>query len=231
MEFCGPSNVRSYVPRERRAPDDLVACDSPTKKRMPRLLSLLLCLTAVNLGFAFFVITYEHHHLHKENHALENLQAMLLAVGTVVYLIPRIGIPLLPPLSIAMSLLCFSFLLRELDVERLDVPVFLHWIGSGIGKRILLAVLWLAMLQRIYRASCDGNIDWQPLIFSRLSLCVAAVLGLLILGYGMDREVFPLAHTRLYEEMAETNAYFLLIGACFLEQTPRATARMSRQGL
>jgi len=129
-------------------------------------IAISILLVAVNVIFAYDVILFEHHHVHGENALLENLQACFLALGTLLFLLPTQTNAANSFLNKAFSLLCLSFLLRELDLERFGVPPIIAQLGSGNGRKLLLAVLWVL-----------------------LSVTVP----------------------RLYEELAETNAYFLML--------------------
>ena len=53
----------------------------------------------------------------------------------------------------------------------------------------------------------------------------SALMGFLIFGYMMDAEMFFLKHSRLYEELAETNAYLLLVASRFMNQVSLGFAR------
>jgi hypothetical protein len=84
--------------------------------------------------------------IYAEHGLLEKIQAILLAISCIVFLMP-IALEKKPEKLILLfcSLLCFSFLLRELDVKNLDIHSTLKLIGSGIGRKIILAVAFTAL--------------------------------------------------------------------------------------
>ena len=112
--------------------------------------SSLLTLGVLNLTLVYFLIFYGNQGLYGENGLLENIQAILLALGTFLFLAPP-QYNAYSSLRYALALLCFSFLLRELDVEQMDIPVILQALGSGRGKRVLLLLLWGVVCWRAYQ--------------------------------------------------------------------------------
>ena len=144
---------------------------------------------------------------------IENIQAILLALGIFVFLFPHQH-NAYSSLQYALALLCFSFLLRELDVEKLDIPVILQTLGSGPGKRVLLLLLWGVVCWRVYHHELRVvKFTWKPILQSRQLSCLFGVLGFLAISYVMDKELVPFTYSRLYEELAETNAYLLLVAS------------------
>lgn len=175
------------------------------------------CLASLLISslFSAFVIHYEYHHLHEEDGLLERLQAIVLLATTLLFLwLPR------PTLAAAASqlglaLLSFSFVLREVDVERLPLPDLLRTLGSGDGKRYLLGLLWgglAAWLLHQQRRSI--GLVRQLLRVPYLHLLVTALLFLLV-SFVMDKKLLDFTYHQLLEEVAECNAYFLLLLAGF----------------
>jgi hypothetical protein len=120
--------------------------------------------------------------------------------------------------SFGFSLLSLTFLLRELDVEKLDIPSFLIMLGSGTGRNLLLGSLWIILLILTFKyKSVEKNkivsflfsIPGQVLMFSAL---------MLVLGAMMDKNIFSLQNltTRFYEELLELLAYIYLFVAAIL---------------
>jgi len=117
--------------------------------------------------------------------------------------------------SFGFSLLSLTFLLRELDVEKLDIPSFLIMLGSGTGRNLLLGSLWIILLIWTFKyKSVEKNkivsflfsIPGQMLMFSSL---------MLVLGAMMDKNIFSLQNstTRFYEELLELLGYAYLFFA------------------
>lgn len=196
------------------------ASQSSTKQlHIFKLLFLLGLLTA---SFISVIIWYELHHLHDENSLLENLQVVILLAGLLPYLAFRTVTPDVAVFNQAFALLCFSFLLREVDVEHLDVPVLVKTLGSGTGKVMLLALLWGGFLSvvirkghitnSVVRAFLDSD-EFKILLLAVLLLAVSAI---------MDRQIFAVQFSRLYEEMAEVNAYLLMLLGSLMRSLPSA---------
>ena len=75
--------------------------------------------------------------IYAENGLLENIQVITIAI---VYQKRTDKLILL-----FFSFLCLSFALREVDVEDLSIPSVLKYIGSGIGRNVLLAAGFVTM--------------------------------------------------------------------------------------
>jgi len=103
--------------------------------------------TAFSLWSAHSVLILDNTSIYAENGLLEILQAILLAIGCIVFLVPAALHKRSERLILLFcSLLCYSFVVRELDVERLNVPDAVKFIGSGIGRNTSLALAFGAML-------------------------------------------------------------------------------------
>lgn len=176
-----------------------------------QLIALVVLLGTVNAFFAYDVILYEHHHIHGENALLENLQALFLGFATALFLLPSTCNAANAFLNKAFALLCFSFLLRELDLERLGLPAVIAQLGSGTGRKLLLAFLWGWLMHNYVRSVQNKPGFLRQLLSSWKFALMLLVLALLAVSAMMDKELLAVAQPRLYEEMAETNAYFLML--------------------
>lgn len=187
-----------------------------------QLAAITIFLAAVNALFAYDVFIYEQHHVHGENALLENLQAFFLGSGTLLFLVPNNTNAANAFLNKAFSLLCFSFLLRELDLERLGLPAVIAQLGSGTGRKVLLVLLWGLLLHNYSRNVNDKPGFMRLMLFSYKFKLMLVVLALLAVSAVMDKELLPVAQPRLYEELAETNAYFLMLALGLLRLSRRA---------
>jgi hypothetical protein len=150
----------------------------------------------------------------KENGPLENAQVGILCVGGIIFLLHAgrserafRGVFLMG------FLLCLSFILREVDLDRLAVPQWVALVGSGVGRNILVTSGWLAIGVLSFKSRDTIIRQFKPLILSYVGLLVVISGGFLLLGALIEEmEIDP-----LYEEMAETIGYiFLLVGAVAL---------------
>lgn len=169
-------------------------------------------LIVTDLFFYYQVEIIKNLSVFKENQLLENLQGILLFIAGLTYAqaILHVQKPyrLLP---MGGALLCLSFLLRELDVEKFDLPQWIILLGSGYGRNIMLVSLWLLVVGLLVK----NYKHWLPvaldLLFSRTG--IFAILGglLLILGSLFDDEVFDVKMYQFYEELSEMNGYYFIL--------------------
>ena len=170
-----------------------------------------LPLLLLNIAFLSLVISLDLHYLYRENALLENLQALFLILSTITYLWlssycsgqVRLG-------WIAVSLLCFSFITREVDLELLPLFESIGFLFHGAGRTILLLTLWAIFARMVFTQGgfkgCIASIFHskyiQYLVLSFLFLVAGAIF---------DREFFVLDYGKLFEELVETNAYLFLL--------------------
>lgn len=184
------------------------------------LIKLLVPLSLITTAFICGIIKYELHYLHAENGLLENLQAAILMAGILPCLVFRTATPGIMAFNQAFALLCFSFLLRELDVEYLDVPLLIKMLGSGVGKVVLLILLWAGFAVVVLRKGyITAQVVHDFLESNEFKVLLLAVL-LLAVSAVMDREVFSLQFSRLYEETAEIDAYLLMVLSSVMRWLP-----------
>lgn len=174
-------------------------------------------LLAVNMLFAWFVIGFDQHHLHGENALLENIQGLFLAVSAIVYFRLaryRSGDSALAYLG--ASLLCLSFFTREIDLELLPVLERAGLLLHGTGRTILLLALWSFYAGMVVKhGGFKSHI--QRLRGGKYLHNFTVCFLLLVVGAVFDRGPFLLDYSRLFEELAETNAYLILAFPSFYE--------------
>lgn len=171
----------------------------------------LLGLLLLNLLSAWFVIAYELHHWHDEDHVFESLQALLLGAGVLLgsLLLRHSGREFL--VWAALALLAFSLLLREIDLDQMPVPALLQALGHGKGRAVLLLPLWLGLGVGFWRLG-SGRWGWlREVLRSPLFRCQLLALALLLGSALIDRKLLPLEHPRLVEELLEIDAYLFMI--------------------
>ncbi|GAB5498647.1 MAG: hypothetical protein PsegKO_09580 [Pseudohongiellaceae bacterium] len=166
----------------------------------------------VNSLFVYLVMAMGLDWVHSENALLENLQASLLAVSSIFYLwlAGKTGSPE-KFLHLTLALLSFSFISRELDLERLPVPLFVQLVGSGFGRNLLLTLLWTWLLVILLKKVADKRQFIADYLLTPNCLLLAFALSLLIFSALIDRQLVPLEEARLFEELAETNAYIFVL--------------------
>jgi hypothetical protein len=185
------------------------------------------------LGFALWV-SYSAFVLNdagilKENGLLETVQAIILALACLVYLAPIALEKRTDKLILLLcSLLCLSFVLRELDVEKFAaVPDALKLVGSGIGKRLILgagfiSILIYASLKFSYYKNSVvgflGSIVGRLLVFA----CIILLIG----AYFDKHDSIP--NQAYYEEMSEYCGYFFIYLSAITIVAESITSRAGR---
>lgn len=175
---------------------------------------LIAVLVAVSV--ACFVGWRSDPHLADENHAMENAQAGLLMLAWLVHgwraaRLDRASVSF--TFHIGLSLLMYSFLLRELDINELDAPgthvfTWVEHLLRGIGWTcwILFALRFCRQIRPIFARR------WQLIATPVMvvSLCGAV---LMVAGWPFDKKKFhalPEPTSEFIEELLELNAYILL---------------------
>jgi hypothetical protein len=166
--------------------------------------------TLVNSILAYLGIVFQYEALYSENALLENAQVLFLAVAAIGYLVIAPSHQYERLINSAIALLCFSFVLRELDIEHLNLADVLVTLGSGTGRNILLAFLWVSLSAYGF-ATINNKLSMaRQFISSYAFLALTIAFLLLMVGAVMDRKVIEFSHAVLIEELAETNAYFVI---------------------
>ena len=178
---------------------------------------ILMPLLALNILFAGLVIEFEYHHLHGENGFLENLQGLFLLISALAYFrLSRLSTADASLAYLGASLLCFSFFTREVDLELLPVIEHVGFLFHGTGRTIILLVVWSfyarlvvsqgALMSHVKRLRVGKYVH-------NFTICFV----FLIVGSVFDRALLLVVYSRLFEELAETNAYLILALPAFYE--------------
>jgi hypothetical protein len=166
----------------------------------------------VDIILTYLIFIKGNSHVYQENELIENLQAILLTISCIVFLIysPFVERSLsLIPLS--LSLLCFSFLLRELDVEDFAIPAFFRLIGSGTGRNVMLSVLWIFTITYMVFSSLPFRKIISSYLSSKSGVMLLICAGFLIAGALFDSGIIGLEYSTFYEEFLELNGYYMLL--------------------
>lgn len=146
-----------------------------------------------------------------ENSLLENLQAFLLASATLLFATASVRTGKTRQLTfLTTALLCFSFLLRELDLGDLAGLSLLLAITEGPGRDILLGTLWSLMALVMLRSGHSLRSLLQEARDNSLLVSGMLCFLLLLVGGVFDRGLVEAIYSTTLEELAETNAYLML---------------------
>jgi hypothetical protein len=148
----------------------------------------------------------------KEDHSLENVQVILLFISGLVYLRTvfsvRKGHKLFPCTG---ALLCLSFILRELDIEKHDLPQAIILLGHGLGRNILLISLWL-LITALFLRNYKHYLEIAAYLLKTRSTRFMVMGGLLlIVGDLFEDGIFGVAAYQFYEELSELDGYFFIL--------------------
>lgn len=169
----------------------------------------------VFLWYAHSVFILNDATVYSENGPLENLQAIVLVICTLAFLIPvaqNKGSAKLILLS--CSWLCFSFVLRELDVERLNVPYVIKLIGSGGGRNAMLALGFLALL--VCAAAKFSYYKKAGILFLKSKPGILLMLAGVFLVIGdVFENSHSIIHNVFFEESFELLGYGLILLSAF----------------
>lgn len=145
-------------------------------------------------------------HVYAENGIIETLQAVLLALACILFLASAVWEKGSGRLVILFcSLLCYGFVLREVDVETFDIPDLFILLGSGAGRNASLALgLILLCLCALFAGFREQFRQGLAFARSRSGLLLLAGIGFLLLGDVFEKEVLgSFRHHVFYEEMSE----------------------------
>lgn len=162
------------------------------------------------LGFSalacYLLFVENNTNVYAENGILETTQAVLLALACVLFLATALWEKGEGRLVVLFcSLLCYGFVLREVDVETFDIPDLLILLGSGTGRNLSLAFgLILLCLGALFAGLREQFRQGLAFARSRSGLLLLTGCGFLLLGDVFEKELLgSIAHHVFFEEMSE----------------------------
>lgn len=188
---------------------------------MSRYLIVLIMLILSSV-FAVFVMNYDHAYLYGENELMEYVQlATLVIVGIVFWFqasekkwqaVPK-AMPALRLLAYLGAALCFSFIVREMNVKKTEIDWFV-FIVDGQGYKALMLLLWIPLLTKAYRHKATYIDLIKRGYLSSTSIFLAIAVVFLLAGALFDKEIIVVEYFRFYEEVLEMNGYgFMLLAS------------------
>lgn len=181
-------------------------------------------LWGINIGIGiFFILTILFLYPDidtDEDGIVEILQSVFITIAIVIFAYRAISSTDVNEklTGFGLSLLSLSFLLRELDVEKFDIPSFFIWLGSGTGRGLFLGTLWIILIFLMYKYKNFQKIKMISFLTSTQGQLLMFAALMLIFGAFMDKNVFSLENltTRFYEELFELLGYvYLAFSAIF----------------
>jgi hypothetical protein len=130
-----------------------------------------------------------------EGRLMENLQACALFISLVLAIISftvfRKTVP--PYVSGGLAVLFLTLFLRELDVKNIELPEILVALGSGLGKRLLLGLLWMVAVLAAVNNRWRLKTDILACLRSPSGHYLLAGAVFYLAGDIMDKKLLPLA--------------------------------------
>ncbi len=175
-------------------------------------IALFLCFSLWSL---YSVFLFDNTSLYQENGLLENIQALLLFATFLTFLIPALYQKRNDKLIlIFFALLSFNFILREVDVDELDIPNILILLGSGIGRKVLLAIGFISIIfYALLKAKYYTNLSINLL---KSSTGILLFLSAVFLFMGGFFEEAKFQHHTYFEELSELTGYVLFFLASLI---------------
>lgn len=179
----------------------------PANKFFAFVISLFLCFFCWSLYTVFFT---ENASIYKENGIVENTQVFILFITFLIFIIPSLYQSRSDKLIfIFFSLLILNFMLRELDVEEFNLPKILIIVGSGTGKKILLAIGFTGiLLYATFNIKHYMCLSIELLRSKAGHLIFLAPIFLFLGGFFEDAQF---QHHEYFEEISELIGYILLL--------------------
>ena len=165
------------------------------------------------VGYSVYVLNQTS--IYAENRLLENAQVFTLALAGFVFFRPIAYQKRTDKLLLLFfAFLCLSFILREVDVEDLNIPIILIYIGSGIGRNVLVVAGFISILFcAIY------NITHYKTVLRDFLLSIEGVLiiiaGILLFVGEYFEDAHSLSHNVFLEEATELLSYVLILLVAF----------------
>jgi hypothetical protein len=179
------------------------------------------------LGFCFWsfysVYVLNQTTTYIENGLLENIQVLTLSIACLVFFLPIVRQKRNDKLFLLFfAFLCLGCVLREVDIEDLNVPNFLILTGSGAGRNIILATGFFA----IFSCSIFNVTHYKKVLRSFfLSKCGILIVtaGILLCIGDFFEKVSLIQNRTFYEEMFELSGYILILSVAFIYSKNRTT--------
>lgn len=163
-----------------------------------------------------WVFLYRHHWVSaEENCGIENAQVLFILVGGAFFLVALCRHERFEDkhLFAALTFLCVTFVLRELDVQDFNLHKALTWLGSGMGRNLWLIAGWVVLFAIFLRHRRGARASFLNLLRAKAGILLVAAGAFLIASQLFDQGVtgLPKATARFYEELIEINGYLLIL--------------------
>ena len=181
------------------------------KSITPEIIITIVIILGLSCYFSYSVYLLNQTSIYLESGPIENIQVFILTIACLVFLLPVIRQTRTDKLLLLFfAFLCLSFILREVDIEYLDIPNVLKFLGAGIGRKVMLVIGFIGMLfYAMLNMAHYKNI---------LKLFFVSKEGVLIIMAGMFLYIGSffektnlVQHRTFFEEMSELIGYLLIL--------------------
>jgi hypothetical protein len=160
----------------------------------------------------------------RENGVLENTQVLLLFLSGLVFTMQSFSVASRIRCILWMGAwFCLSSILRELDVEDFKLPQWVIWVGSGMGRNLIVLIGWCVLGIFAIRTVPKLKGEFGRIARSRTAILVVSAGIALILGALFDHKTVTVEHSKLWEEIFETVGYSLLLLSAIFSGTISGT--------
>jgi hypothetical protein len=173
--------------------------------------------TLLGYGLGLLLLWLAKPSIAAENALMENLQAGCLAIACILYLpclirpVPSIG----RFACWSLFLVMLSMFLREVNVESLSVPSSVVWMGSGMGRNLILGTAFVATLVALARRPNESIGQLFEYAFSRIGALLFAGGFLYVSSLPFDKGALglPYGFNQFCEEAVECGATLMFLAA------------------
>lgn len=174
---------------------------------------IIVGICAAFIGWLSYIVFYDNNfQVYAENSLIENTQAYLLVIASIIYLTTALVEKRSDKLVMVFcSVLCLGFLLRELDVENFDIPHALILMGSGLGRNIILIVAFVVILGCAALKFSHYKMAATQFLKSRSGWLLIAGGAFLLVGQFFEKNSIISHHHVFLEEINELFGYVLIL--------------------
>lgn len=188
------------------------------KKHYKTTIMMLGMMVMINI-LAFYEVCFEGNvGLYDEGGFIESVSAMaFLFSGVLLFFLSLDKLGFERRLTQFFSTTCVVLYLREVDVEKLNIPDFIKFIGADTGRDVLFSLLFVYIIAMVLLRHRVGLINKVKSCF-RSSVSITVLIGSACLLSGA---VFEECDLVFYEEVMEMNgALFILLASVFHVKEP-----------
>jgi len=169
--------------------------------RIPAIRILLLINTIILSADYCYSLSFE------ENGFIENAQVLVLIISMTGFLYAALTSQI-RSFALLCAVICFAFLLREVDMEDLNIPSLAITLFSGDGKYVTLLTL---LCPTLYLTLKNHSLSFlvRNIAFSFKKLAALITL-FFILSWIFDKSVIQTNQNAMLEELFELNGYILI---------------------